>query len=239
MCLFYDDNNQSIVINVLDNKKEKYDEYSLDNYPIEKCETCRCELFIGNCYFSGGDNSIKFRCSKCCKEVLSFTKLENGKSKDYQKKEELLSLLNSYLENNKLSSNKKCVNEMEKLIKITSKLLYTLDLLEFYTSFNKQVEYLRNFRNNFLSYFDIVAKLQMNNLFLFLKNIFVISLYSYEKNLLLNDIVGIYKNKACFNIPEIQFHILKNIFDKTFGDSGNNNYNVIKNEITVLKEFDY
>ena len=239
MCLLYNDDKQSIEINITDKEKEKYEEYSLDNYPVELCEICKCELTIGNCYYSESDNSIKFNCSECCKDNSSFAKLENGKSKNYQKKVELLSLLNSYLEKNKLSSNEKCVNEMEKLIKITTNLLYILDLLELKKSFNKQVIYLRNFRNNFLSYFEIVAKLQMNNLFLFLKNIFVISLYNYEKNWLLNNVVCTYKNKAFFNIPEIQFYILKNIFDKTFGDSGNNNYKVIKNEIKILKEFDY
>lgn len=205
----YNDDKQSIEIIVSNKEKEKSKEYSLDNYPVEVCETCKCELTIGNCYYLEDDNFIKFSCSGCCKDNCSFSKLENTKNNDCQKKKvELLSLLNSYLEKNKLESDKVYIAQMEKLIKITSDLLYTLDLLELKKSFNKQVIYLRNFRNNFLSYFEIIAKLQMNNLYLFLKNIFIISLYNYEKNWLLNYVVNIYKNKACFNIPEIQFYIL-------------------------------
>ena len=85
--------------------------------------------------------------------------------------------------------------------------------------------YLQTFKNNFLRYFEIVEKLKMNNLYLFLNNICIISIYNYEKKWLINTVVHIFKNYKNFNVSEIQFSILKDIFDEVFEkDPFENNY---------------
>ena len=74
---------------------------------------------------------------------------------------------------------------MEKLVKITNSIIFLLKIFESNKEFKTQKMYLQTFKNNFLRYFEIVEKLKMNNLYLFLNNICIISIYNYEKKWLI------------------------------------------------------
>ena len=214
--------------------------YIIDNYPKEKCFNCNCDLMVDNCYYFGGDGKIKFFCSNCRKDDSSTIKLLNVKNKICPENNELLNKLYSYLERNKKNSDVKYIKEMEKLIKLTNTLLYLLSLFENNTFFEKQVLYLENFRSNFLNYLEIVDKIGMNNIYLFLHNLFIISIDKYDKNWLLNFVTYIYKRRTVFNISTIQFHILSNLCDKVFVDGSSDNYfDEVKEEICDLKKIKY
>ena len=80
----------------------------------------------------------------------------------------------------------------------------------------------------------------MNNIYLFLHNLFIISIDKYDKNWLLNFVTYIYKRRTVFNISSIQFHILSNLCDKVFVDGSSDNYfDEVKEEIYDLKKIKY
>ena len=94
-----------------------------------------------------------------------------------------------------------------------------------------------------MNYLEIVDKIGMNNLYLFIKNLFVISIHKYEKNWLLNFVAYTYKKRTFFNISTIQFHILKSLCDKVFANDSEENYSnyfdEVKEEICNLKKIKY
>ena len=225
ICFHFNQETQSIEILFLNKEKRMSEKYILDNYPNEKCEICESQIIIENCFYNLDEKKIRYYCPNCNKNGLSVLKLMEKKDNSFSKSDELIDKLNSYLENNKSSSSTKFIEEMEKLVKITNSIIFLLKIFESNKEFKTQKMYLQTFKNNFLRYFEIVEKLKMNNLYLFLNNICIISIYNYEKKWLINTVVHIFKNYKNFNVSEIQFSILKDIFDEVFEkDPFENNY---------------
>ena len=210
----YNSESQSIEICQMNEEPNKLLKYSIEDYPIEKCGKCSCELMINNSYYLFDNKNIVYYCSNCLKDAKSINKLENKEVDFSQKSNDLLNKLNCYLEKNRKNAEIKFVDEMEKLIKLTKAILYFLDLLEKEKSFEIQVLYLQNFRDNFIEYFDIVNKIEMNDLYLFLKNLCVIAIYKYSNNFLSNFMEYIYEEFINFNISEIQVFFINNLFNK-------------------------
>ena len=210
----YNSESQSIEICQMNEEPNKLLKYSIEDYPIEKCGKCSCELMINSSYYLFDNKNIVYYCSNCQKDAKSINKLENKEVDFSQKSNDLLNKLNSYLEKNRKNAEIKFVNEMEKLIKLTKAMLYFLDLLEKEKSFEIQVLYLKNFRDNFIEYFDIVNKIEMNDLYLFLKNLCVIVIYKYSNNFLSNFMEYIYEEFIKFNVSEIQLFFINNLFNK-------------------------
>jgi hypothetical protein len=113
---------------------------------------------------------------------------------------------------------------MEKLITLTNSMLYFLDLLEKENLFETQVQYLINFRDSFIDYFDIVDRIRMNDLYLFLKNFCVVGIYKYSNNLITDFFENIYGKLISFNVSEIQLFIMNKLFDKVKLEEKVNNY---------------
>ena len=237
ICFHFNQETQSIEILFLNKEKRMSEKYILDNYPNEKCEICESQIIIENCFYNLDEKKIRYYCPNCNKNGLSVLKLMEKKDNSFSKSDELIDKLNSYLENNKSSSSTKFIEEMEKLVKITNSIIFLLKIFESNKEFKTQKMYLQTFKNNFLRYFEIVEKLKMNNLYLFLNNICIISIYNYEKKWLINTVVHIFKNYKNFNVSEIQFSILKDIFAKVFEkDPFENNYKEIENDLINLKK---
>ena len=114
---------------------------------------------IDNCLYISDNKDIIYYCSNCQKNKGAATKLEKMKIPFSKNSADLLSKLNSYLENNGKNAGNILVKEMEKLITLTNSMLYFLDLLEKENLFETQVQYLINFRDSFIDYFDIVDRI--------------------------------------------------------------------------------
>lgn len=214
LCFLY--NKKKHIPQILEMKEEynKPLEYSLDNLPIEKCKKCSCELKFDNCFYISENKNFIFFCSNCCKNEDKIIKIEKKKVSFSIKSIDLLNKLNPYLYKNKNNSEDILIKEMEKLINITNSSLYFHNLFEKENNFEIQVLYLKNFRQNFLDYFDIITKIQMNDLYLFFKNLCIIAVYEYSNNFLSNFMENIYEKFINFNVPEIQKYILDKLFDK-------------------------
>ena len=213
-CFLFNKENKSLEICQMKEEFEKPLEYSLDKYPIEKCKNCNCELMIDNCFYLSDNKDIIFFCSKCQKSEGEAIKLEKMKIPLSKKSVDLLAKLNSYLQKNGKNAGNIYVKEMEKLIRLTNSMLYFLDLLEKEKLFETQLLYLINFRDCFIDYFDIVERIQMDDLFLFLQNFCVVGIYKYSNNLIINFFENIYGKLISFNVSEIQLFIMNKLFDK-------------------------
>ena len=223
-CFFFNKENKSLEICQMKEEFEKPLEYSIDKYPIEKCKKCECELMIDNCFYISDNKDIIYYCSNCQKNKGAATKLEKMKIPFSKNSADLLSKLNSYLENNGKNAGNILVKEMEKLITLTNSMLYFLDLLEKENLFETQVQYLINFRDSFIDYFDIVDRIRMNDLYLFLKNFCVVGIYKYSNNLITDFFENIYGKLISFNVSEIQLFIMNKLFDKVKLEEKVNNY---------------
>ena len=65
---FYNSESQSIEISQINEQPNKWQKYSIENYPIEKCVKCCCELMIDNSYYLFDNYEIIYYCSNCQKD---------------------------------------------------------------------------------------------------------------------------------------------------------------------------
>ena len=144
--------------------------------------------FIGNC------ECLKLFCRKCCPKngIIVDLYSNNNNNKENKKLVEDLSL---YLNKNKDSSTSEYVNIMHSLIFYTDlicRLIQLMNLQKLKDSFNNYISFLQNYIKSLSSYIEIVKKLNIDNLYLFLilfpqlimTNILFVQalLYFYKKN---------------------------------------------------------
>ena len=160
ICFMFNDEKQSIEVNFIIKKSNEKQKFQIDNYPLEKCLNCNYELTIDNTYYFSEEN-------KCFKDKGSINEMLKLKILTVED-EKIIDEMRTYFENNKKSCPQKIVEEMEILINLTNDLLF---LFEAYNAlpFNKEkVLHIQNIIN-------IIKELKMENLYLFLKNILLVS----------------------------------------------------------------
>ena len=131
-------------------------------------------MTIDNTYYFSEENSTELYWDKCFKDKGSINETLKPKILTAED-EKIIDEMRTYLENNKKSYPQKIVEEMEILINLTNDLLF---LFEAYNAlpFNKEkVLHIQNIINIIKLYLNIVNELKMENLYLFLKNILLVS----------------------------------------------------------------
>lgn len=204
---------QSLEAHFVNEKTKISEHFKIGSYPVEICYNmeCHAELSIDNCFYLFNKNTIEFYCEKCSRDKISIDKLSILANNSFSNRK-IIELLKSYLERNKKSSNTNCIKEMNVLIKFTDSILILFDIFNGKEEFNKKALFIQNYLDNLILYLEIVNKLKMENLYLFLKNMVVFVATEKNKIFLTNvtDYYSRYANK--FNISQIQFFILEEIF---------------------------
>ena len=206
---------QSLEAHFVDEKTKISEHFKIGSYPVEICYNmeCHAELSIDNCFYLVNKHTIEFYCEKCSRNKISINKLPilaNNSLSNIK----IIELLKSYLERNKKSSNTNSIKEMGVLIKFTESVLILFDIFNKKEEFNMKALFILKYLDNLLLYLEIVNKLKMENLYLFLKNMVVFVATEKNKTFLKNvtDYYSRYSNK--FNVSQIQFFILEEIFEE-------------------------
>ena len=116
-----------------------------------------------------------------------------------------------YLQKTKDSSSPEYEKIMNDLIFYTKGISQLMDLLKNIDYFKKYFSFLRSYIKNLSVYLEIVKKLNMNNLYLFLRNLFIISNINNGKDFR-NAFLSFYsKQKKYMNVSLIHSFILEKI----------------------------
>ena len=108
--------------------------------------------------------------------------------------------LESYLDQYKNDSNAFCIKMMNQLISKTKYLFYLHEAFKSEDAFMNYILYSESYIKSLTLYIDIVSEFKMENLYLFLKNLFVISAVKYDEYSLKIIYKYYLKNINCFNI---------------------------------------
>ena len=222
-CLYFNTEENSIKIYFSFGKT--FEEFELFNFPIEKCQDCQTKLSNDNAYYIKEETPIKFFCSNCVKKKteINFSKLSSGNSSEY-KGQNIVMDLKAYLKNNSKNIPAKYAKQMEDLINITNNLLSHLNIMNS-NELTIQKGVLSTFIDNFSFYLEEISKIEMNYVYLFIKNIFIVAVSNYDKLWFVNNFISFFDANTNFNVPYIRTIILKriskNTFNKDFNESSN------------------
>ena len=159
-------------------------------------------------------------CENCAMDDDSFIKLSSIYENHYTKPITIIGMLESYAKKNESESNDECVREFNKLIIQSKNIAFLLNFFNKLPNFNKFCTYLNSYLINLSNYMNSVNNLQMDNIYLFLKNIIVISTCQSNKYLL--SIYGQFylNNIRSMNVSKLHTYILKGLSE------GNKNPNL-------------
>ncbi len=96
--LDFDEESKAINCNYI-NKEEISQKFLIENYPIEKCKKCQCELTVNNLNFLESNSTIELFCDNCCQNKESISALSLLENKLILNNQ-LIIKLKSYLNNN-------------------------------------------------------------------------------------------------------------------------------------------
>ena len=233
ICFMFNEEKQQIEVNFIDKKTNEKNQFQIDIYPVEKCSNCKCELTIDNAYYFSKENNTELYCDKCHKDKRSINEIIKSKKLTI-KDEEIIDTMKIYLENNKKSCPEKIIEEMEKLIHLTNDFLI---LFELYNSlpFNKEKTlHIQNIINMIQLYLNLVNELKMENLYLFLKNILLVSTIQKDDSFLNYFLRYYIANIGRFNVSKIQLPMLESIFQDKILFYFNAEYNIEKKQNKAL-----
>ena len=235
-CLYYSSkkNSLTILFSKESNKLEEFEEFELNSFPVEICSLCKSKLNIKAAnYIENELHTISYYCSNCCKDKKDFKKFISENEHEY-KENVLINNLKEYLKNNENGCSKKYINQMEDVINFTRIVFANYDVMN-YIDFKKEKYILSNYIDNLSFYLEQVKNIEMNYIYLFVKNIFVIGISNYDKYWFVNKFISVYEFNSNFNIYHISKILLKRIFQLTF------NIEITKKSdcINLYKNFNY
>lgn len=210
--LDFDEESKAINCNYI-NTDGILQKFLIENYPIEKCKKCQCELTVNNLNFLESNSTIELFCDNCCQNKESISALSFFE-KNLFTNNQLIIKLKSYLNNYndlKIPFYKKT---MDGLISFTNIIIILIELFKSKSAFKIPVKFMENYIKNINLYLEIVDNIKMKNLYLFFKNFMIVSTIKINNNFL-NKFLDHYLNRIYkFNITEIQLFILKKLFNK-------------------------
>ena len=202
------------LINIASSIKEKY---PIESCPVEICENCQDKLTLDNLSFVGNCRTLKLFCRKCCPKDGTIVDLYSTANNNTENKN-LIEKLELYLKKNKDTSFPEYENIMSNLIFYTDAICRLINLeklkeQKWKDSFKNYISFLKNYINSLSSYLEIVTKLNMDNLYLFLKNLFIISTINNDKYFLKALLSFYSKKKEYMNVSLIHSGVLDKIIE--------------------------
>ena len=189
-------------------------QYQIDNYPIEKCKICQCELSIDNLSFFENNENVDLFCHKCCPDEginidLSILKKESSNNN------QIIDKLKSFLENDKGMSTLQHKKIFDSLIFYTNIIIIMIDLLKEYNAFQQSIIYFQNYIKSLSSYIEILKEFNIENIYIFLKNLVVVSSNKIDVKFAKGFFKHYFLNYNNFNSSEIQLRILQTSFENS------------------------
>lgn len=212
LLLFFEEEKNTLIIlfGGLENNSIKY---TINDLPIEKCNLCKDNLNLNNSYYYSKDS--KFYCNNCINTKNEFKKLIISTENTFEENE-LIKKLKKYTEKNANKDNNKYADLLNDLIKLTKYFLYYLDIFQKLSNeFESTINIINNYIENLSFYFDEIMKINMNYLYLFVRNIFIPCLNDYDKLWFIKEFT-IYFKSTNFNIFYLRELILKRTIRNTF-----------------------
>ena len=210
VCYVYNRERKSIEINFINIDSTIEEKYPMESCPVEICNNCKKNLVLTDLSVVEESGAVKLFCLECCPKdgtsvdlyTIHNTNTENDR---------LIENMMIYLQKTKDSSSPEYEKIMNDLIFYTKGISQLMDLLKNIDYFKKYFSFLRSYIKNLSVYLEIVKKLNMNNLYLFLRNLFIISNINNEKKFI-NALLSFYsKQKKYMNVSLIHSFILEKI----------------------------
>ena len=216
ICFMFNENIQSIEsyeIDKNDKNSNVLQHYLLEKYPVETCKNCQCKLTLSNLAYNSNNETIELYCKNCCEDkgkILDLSSMEVNDSHGTQ----IIKELNSYLEINEIEQTSPYKIVLENLIIFTTNVIIMLNYLKNEKAFHTCITFMENYLDSLSSYIEIVKKLEINYLYLVLKNFMVVSTIENDERFFQRLFTYYIKNINGFNISEIHSLVLKYIDEK-------------------------
>ena len=214
---YFNEEAQNIVACFINKITKESNILNLDNFSVEKCRNCNLGLTINNCVFFNNKERIELYCKDCYQGKKSFIDVLCTKEETQYKNELVIDKLKDYLKKNEKLSNDICIQSMKNFIKFSNKVCKLIQFFNLNKIFNKRALFLQKFFDELSFYFNIVDDIQMENLYLFMKNFFIVMTIQNDDNSIIKIIDEHLETIKGFNITKIQ----SNILEKTFGKRKN------------------
>ena len=218
MLYMFNEELQTIQVSFINENSKIIKQHKIDNYAIEKRKNCKTDLTIGNLSFLVDKETNELLCVDCWQDKEKIFEVSKNGENNYENTQ-LVNKLRSYLENNKVLSTPHYIKIMEDLISYTDIIALLLDIFKKNKAFDKRCLCLQNYIDNLSSYLEIVNSVEMECLYLFLKNLVIISTCDINDICLKGFFKYYFKNMNSINVSEIQLKILKKIVDQNENDN--------------------
>ena len=212
--IFYSYRKKSLIISFT--KEGTFEEYDLNNIPKEKCQLCSSYINLDNCFYINNKYNVKYYCQNCIENNSTITQLKNSKEVS-DKEYDIINRLIEYKNISEKTNIQKYSQYIDSLISLSNILSKNLEMLKIDKDlFNNQIKFIQNYFDFLLFYLDEVDKLKMKSLYLFIKNICIVSVVNYNKKWFLNNLIVFFKENFDFNIAQIRINMLKKIIHLVF-----------------------
>ena len=218
MIYMFNEELQTIQVSFLDQNSKIINQNKIDNYPVEKCNICKTELTFGNLSFLVDKENNELLCDNCCQDKEKIADCSKLREIAYENNQ-LVNKLRHYLESNKGPSTPQFIKIMEDLISYTDMIILLLRIFKTNEACDLSCLFLQNYIDNLSSYLEIVSNVKMENVYLFLKNLVIISTSEMNDYCLKAFFKQYSKNMNCFNVSEVQLKILKKFLDQNENDN--------------------
>ena len=210
VCYVYNRERKIIEINFINIDSTIEEKYPMESCPVEICNICKKNLVLTDLSVVEESGAVKLFCLECCPKDGTSVDLYTTDNTNTEN-DRLIENMMIYLQKTKDSSSPEYKKIMNDLIFYTKGISQLMDLLKNIDYFKKYFSFLRSYIKNLSMYLEIVKKLNMNNLYLFLRNLFIISNINNEKKFI-NALLSFYsKQKKYMNVSLIHSFILEKI----------------------------
>ena len=229
--LNFNEEQKSLQYSYIDISGQTLEKFPTECYPVERCSKCGNLLTIDICCFCVQENLNIMSCENCIMGDDSFIKLSSIYENHY-KPITIIGMLESFVNKNESTSNEECVREINKLISQSKNIAFLINSFSKLPNFDIFSAYLNSYLKNLSNYMNSVNNLKMDNIYLFLKNIIVIS--TCQSNKFLLPIYGQFylNNIMNMNVSKLHTYVLKalsegnknpnlDLVDKTLKENSN------------------
>ena len=243
VCYVYNREKKIIEINFINSDSTIEEKYPMESCPVEICNNCKKNLVLDGLSFVENNGTVKLFCLKCCPKDGTIVDLYNTDNNN-KENDKLIENMMLYLQKNKDTSSPEYEKIMNDLIFYTKAICELMVLQKYIDYFKKYISFLRNYIKNLSVYLEIAKKINMNNLYLFLRNVFIISTINKGKDFLKAFLPFYFKQKEYMNVSLIRSLVLEKIIgnkndiqeiDEKVGPKRKISENEVSNNFNILK----
>ena len=215
MYIYFDEKGKEIKISFYRNGVNT-EIFNLDSMPIEECNECHMKLGIDSAFYTDDERKIMYYCSTCSKLKKDIIKLNSSNEIKYEQSN-IVSNLEIFKDDCTIFNNR-YISQMRKLIEYSNYITKYYEVIQKKSNdfFKIQINIIKYFLEGISHYLSICSEIKINNIYLFLKNLFIVCISEFDKSWFVKYFIGVFNEHNSFNIPYIRKMILKRISKLTF-----------------------